>query len=115
MYLRLGAPRVVSMPAALSSRRFCRLASRFASPSCFSRALRFAFLPRVLARRARASLSISFSSSSMSTGSGRAGLVSGAGSISPGRSRRGSPSAPGPPASSPSPPSRACALSSSRS
>jgi hypothetical protein len=44
----------------------------------------------VLARRARASDSISFSSSSMSTGSGRAGLVSGCGSISPGRRRRGS-------------------------
>lgn len=44
----------------------------------------------VLARRARASDSISFSSSSMSMGSGRAGLASGLGSISPGRSRRGS-------------------------
>ena len=78
------------MPAALSSRRFCSAASRRASSSCFSRALRFAFLPRVFASRARASESISFSSSSMSIGSGRAGLPSGLGSISPGRSRRGS-------------------------
>ena len=44
----------------------------------------------VLASRARASDSISFSSSSMSMGSGRAGLASGLGSISPGRRRRGS-------------------------
>lgn len=50
--------------------------------------LRLAFFPFVLARRALASLSISFSSSSMSTGSGRAGLASGFGSISPGRSLR---------------------------
>ena len=44
----------------------------------------------VFARRALASDSISFSSSSMSMGSGRAGLASGLGSISPGRSRLGS-------------------------
>ena len=80
----------ISIPAALSSRRFCSAASRRASSSCISRAFRFAFLPRVFASRARASESISFSSSSMSTGSGRAGFVSGLGSISPGRSRRGS-------------------------
>ena len=147
------------VPAALSSRRFCREARRRASSSCFSRACAepsmgplecimhshhhkqahnhmritpyiiyiahtrshtstqagtqagtqphahaqahpsarvairtflFAFFPRVLARRARASCNISFSSSSMSTGSGRAGLASGSGSISPGRSLLGS-------------------------
>jgi len=40
---------------ALSSRRFCSDARRRASSSCFSRALRFAFLPFVFASRARAS------------------------------------------------------------
>ena len=45
---------------------------------------------RVLAKRARASDNISFSSSSMSIGSGLAGLASGLGSISPGRSLLGS-------------------------
>jgi hypothetical protein len=64
-------------------------------------------LTLVLASRARASLSISFSSSSMSTGSGRAGLVSGFVSISPGRSRRGSSRG------STRTPSAACAASSS--
>ncbi len=38
-----------SMPAARSSRRFCSAASRRASSSCFSRALRFAFFPCVFA------------------------------------------------------------------
>mmetsp|Transcript_47895 Transcript_47895/g.97894 ORF Transcript_47895/g.97894 Transcript_47895/m.97894 type:complete len:225 (-) Transcript_47895:190-864(-) len=80
----------ISIPAAFSSLRFCKIARRRASSSCFSLALRFAFFPRVLANLARASESISFSSSSMSTGSGLAGLHSGLGSISPGLRRRGS-------------------------
>mmetsp|Transcript_8259 Transcript_8259/g.30467 ORF Transcript_8259/g.30467 Transcript_8259/m.30467 type:complete len:215 (+) Transcript_8259:1905-2549(+) len=79
-----------SRPAALSSRRFCRDANRRASSNCFSLAFRFAFLPLVFANRARASDNISFSSSSISTGSGRAGLLSGFGSISPGRNLLGS-------------------------
>jgi len=33
------------MPAARNSRRFCNDAKRRASSSCFSRALRLAFLP----------------------------------------------------------------------
>mmetsp|Transcript_13589 Transcript_13589/g.32268 ORF Transcript_13589/g.32268 Transcript_13589/m.32268 type:complete len:274 (-) Transcript_13589:136-957(-) len=102
----------LSRPACFNSRRFCRSASRLASASIFSRAFRLAFLPCVLARRARASWSISISSSSMSMGSGRAGLVSGWVSISPGRRRRASDP---PAASSPtpaSPPALAAAASS---
>mmetsp|Transcript_14021 Transcript_14021/g.37875 ORF Transcript_14021/g.37875 Transcript_14021/m.37875 type:complete len:206 (+) Transcript_14021:2102-2719(+) len=78
------------MPAAFNSLFFCSVASRLASSIWCSRAFLLAFLPCVLARRARASESISFSSSSMSTASGRAGLDSGLGSISPGRRRLGS-------------------------
>mmetsp|Transcript_7123 Transcript_7123/g.12266 ORF Transcript_7123/g.12266 Transcript_7123/m.12266 type:complete len:232 (+) Transcript_7123:2304-2999(+) len=80
----------ISMPAALSSRFFCMEASLRASSIWRSRALRLAFLPLVFAMRALASDNISFSSSSMSMASGLAGLDSGLGSISPGRSRRGS-------------------------
>jgi len=49
------------IPAALSSRFFCNTASLLASSNCLSLAFRLAFLPWVLARRARASESISFS------------------------------------------------------
>jgi hypothetical protein len=49
------------IPAALSSRFFCKTASRRASSNCRSRAFRFAFFPCVFASRARASESISFS------------------------------------------------------
>ena len=42
---RARARAFMSIPAARSSRFFCRLASRRASSSCFSRALRFAFFP----------------------------------------------------------------------
>mmetsp|Transcript_6460 Transcript_6460/g.17869 ORF Transcript_6460/g.17869 Transcript_6460/m.17869 type:complete len:206 (-) Transcript_6460:2389-3006(-) len=73
------------MPAARSSRFFWSDASRRASSNCFSRAFRLAFFPFVFANLARASDNISFSSSSISTASGLAGLLSGWGSISPGR------------------------------
>lgn len=78
------------MPAAFNSLFFYNNARRRASSISLPLALRLAFLPFVFASRTLASASISFSSSSISIGSGRAGFVSGFGSISPGLSRLGS-------------------------
>ena len=51
-YLFLKPFNLDSMPAALSSRRFCSEARRRESSICLSRAFRFAFFPFVFARRA---------------------------------------------------------------
>ena len=74
----------------------------------------------MLANRARASCNISTSSSSISIGSGRAGFVSGWGSISPGRSLRADaasipPSSPSPPTPALPPPAAMAASSNNRS
>ncbi len=52
LYLFFNPFNLDSIPAALSSRRFCSDASRRESSICLSRAFRFAFFPFVFARRA---------------------------------------------------------------